>query len=79
MLWTVSMAAIAATGKSERTWYVAVLDRCRRELDITSSVALKNTLKDFLWFEHTNDPDADDLWEELQGLNPFGIRDDGVG
>lgn len=68
------MAAIASAGQPERTWFVAVLDRCRRELKLQSVTSFIEVLQEFLWFPSTNDADAEDVWEELESLDPFGIE-----
>ena len=74
LMWIVTMATIASVGHPERMWFIAILDRCRREIRLQSVTSFTEVLQEFLWLPSTNDTDAEDLWEELESLNPFGIE-----
>jgi hypothetical protein len=69
--WIIVMGAIASVGSDLRSWYVSILIRYTRQLEIESWAGLKECLQDFLWFENTSDVDGADLWKEAQlGLAP---------
>ncbi|KIW34726.1 uncharacterized protein PV07_01484 [Cladophialophora immunda] len=76
VLWTAFIGGVAAQGldNGTRSWYVRLVDRCRRMLRIDSWTALRDdVLLEFLWLPATNDADGVELWDEVEASSAFAL------
>jgi hypothetical protein len=78
LIWMLFMFAIAAVGKPERAWAVAILDRCSRRMRIYNWDSMQALLSEFLWLPITNDFDGMEVWDEIEQSNPFGSVSDTI-
>ncbi|KIW70546.1 hypothetical protein, variant [Phialophora macrospora] len=85
MLWSAFMAGMAALGvnddnnnngnDNDKSWFVGLIRRGARELEIRSFEELKErVLLQYLWFPTTNDGDGSDLWAEVDHVPRIDIH-----
>ncbi|KAJ6151741.1 Protein of unknown function DUF3468 [Penicillium chermesinum] len=70
MLWTITLAGIAAFGALERPFFVSALSHTSRHYGIRSWAELKRILQIVLWYDLACDQAGEALWDEAMNFHP---------
>ena len=68
LVWLLTLGGIAATGLSERKWFVVALARQARRALLCQWQELKQALKATLWLDSACDRAGEQLWTEVMAL-----------
>lgn len=66
LLWILVLGGIAASGTTERSWYVKVLSTICTGLELSTWSQISEELENFLWLESACDIAGRSLWMEVE-------------